>query len=153
MIDICAAPFGTGFFISSWLAETRPEFPAVVRALIFMAYFPVFALSVQAFGLFMGPFIFFGLIIVGLLVVQANREADHNSEDFVMALPIIGRIYERFFKPDTYFAMDTALMFRDAVHNAVLEAVDGLTTHHGLRALSELERRPVSRGLFSEPRR
>jgi hypothetical protein len=58
-------------------------------------------------------------------------------------MPLVGRVYERIFAPPTFYAVDTALMFRDAVHKAVLEVVDGMTANKGLRALSEDERKPI----------
>ena len=60
-------------------------------------------------------------------------------------IPIIGLFIEWFIKPDTYYKMDTALMFQQSIHAAVMEAVDGLTQAKGLRALSELERKPIMR--------
>jgi hypothetical protein len=153
VIDVCAAPFGTGFFVSAWLAETRIEFPALVRMLVVVGYFVAFYLTIDTFGAILGPLMFLGGIVGGMWLIQANRDVNGNNEDYVLAMPVLGRMYERFFKANTYFALDTALMFRDAVHNAVIDAVDGLTNQHGLRALTEFERRPVSRTLVSEPKR
>ena len=48
----------------------------------------------------------------------------------------------------TYFQIDTALMFRYLTHASVLEVVDALTEAKGLRALSELDRKPILKDLF-----
>lgn len=61
-------------------------------------------------------------------------------------IPFLGSIVERFVRPATYYRIDTALMFQSAVHGAVLEVVDQMTTAKGLRGLSELERKPILRG-------
>ncbi len=61
------------------------------------------------------------------------------------ALPIVGPFFAR---RATYYRIDTALMFQSAVHDAVLEVVDELTSAKGLRALSELERKPILREFF-----
>jgi hypothetical protein len=54
----------------------------------------------------------------------------------------------RFFRHrKTYYRVDTALMFQEAVHAAVLEVIDGMTSAKGIRALSELERKPILRSL------
>jgi hypothetical protein len=58
-------------------------------------------------------------------------------------MPLIGRIYEWIFAPTTYYSIDTALMFQEAVHNAVFEVVDCMTAAKGVRALSEAERKPI----------
>ncbi len=40
-------------------------------------------------------------------------------EDIVLAIPIFGALYERIFKPSTYYKVDTTLMFQSVV-NGVL---------------------------------
>lgn len=49
----------------------------------------------------------------------------------------------------TSFRHDTALMFQESVRAAVLEVVDGITKAKGLRALSELERKPILTSFFN----
>jgi len=94
IFDICGAPFGTGFFFSSWLG-TRPS----------------------------------GCLGILLLIPLLN-------------------ILIRSFKRETYYKIDTALMFQESVHRAVLEVIDSITSAKGVRALSELERKPVMRNFF-----
>ena len=95
IFDICAAPYGNGFFLSWWLGE-MPS---------------------------------------GCLAT-------------LLGIPIIGPILSIFSPASTYFTYDTALMFQDSVHNAVLETVDQITTAQGIRALTEMERKPVLSDLF-----
>ncbi len=97
VFHICAAPFGNGFFISSWLGHIDSGFWA-----------------------------------------------------WVASLPFIGWLFERFVKPLTYYKIDTALMFQSVTHGAVLEALDGMTQAKGIRALTELERKPIMRDFFSQ---
>jgi hypothetical protein len=94
IFDICGAPFGTGFFFSSWLGE-RP----------------------------------------------------HGCLGILFLIPLLN-IFLALFRRETYYKLDTAMMFQESVHNAVLEVIDGLTTAKGIRALSELERKPVMRNFF-----
>jgi hypothetical protein len=94
IFDICAAPYGRGFFVSWWLGDC-----------------PVFLW-------------------------------------FLLYIPILGRLVMWLFHRETYWKIDTALMFQDSVHAAVLEVLDDLIKAQGLRALSELERKPVMRELF-----
>jgi len=94
IFDICAAPYGRGFFVSWWLGEC--------------------------------PTIFW----------------------FLLYIPILGPLVMWLFHRETYWRIDTALMFQDSVHAAVLEVIDDLIKAQGLRALSELERKPVMRELF-----
>jgi hypothetical protein len=66
-------------------------------------------------------------------------------DDFLMPIPVAGSIYRRLFRPVTYYELDTAAMYRTAVHAAVTEALGGLTTTRGMRRLTEEERRPSVR--------
>jgi len=95
IFDICAAPFGTGFFVSWWLGET-PGFWA----------------------------------------------------SLVLRIPLLGPLLVRAFRPETYYRLDTALMFQDSVHSAVLEVIGQATEGKGLKALSELEKKPILSDLF-----
>lgn len=66
---------------------------------------------------------------------------------FLLLIPVVN-LFVIWSRRETYYKVDTALMFQSAVHGAVLEVVDGMTSTKGLRALSELERKPILRGLF-----
>jgi hypothetical protein len=91
--DLCAAPFGGTFFVSSWLAQ-KPS--AMLDALA-------------------------GIPLLGAVV----------------------RALIQLFDPLTYFKLDSARMFQGAVHEAVLEVIDGMTSLQGVQPLTELQRRPV----------
>lgn len=69
-------------------------------------------------------------------------------EGCLTGFPFIGAALDFVRQPRTYYQYDTALMFQSAVHSAVLEVVDGLIKAKGLRALSELERKPILREFF-----
>lgn len=66
----------------------------------------------------------------------------------LLMIPIIGPLFARFVAPLTYYKIDTAMMFQSLTHSAVLSIVDGLTANHGIRGLSETERRPTVRDLL-----
>jgi hypothetical protein len=155
--DICAAPFGTGYFFSWWLARI----PRVLLDLgfivaCFLAYgFLFFAFSkgggngspgcAGCFGLLLLPFLFIGgLFGLGAFV----RHGDAGLEPTVLSMPITGFVYQLIFRPVTYFNEDTAIIFRDSVHAAVLEGIDALFEKNGLRALAPEGRKPVVRSLL-----
>ena len=80
IFDICAAPYGSGFFVSWWLRESKS-----------------------------------------------------------MGEIILNRIFP-FTAKKTYYQLDTRMMFRGAIHTAVLKAIDEVTTGKGIRGLTELEK-------------
>lgn len=97
VFHVCAAPFGTGFFISSWLGVKESGFFA-----------------------------------------------------WLVSIPILGALVERFLKPLTYYKIDTTLMFQSVTQSSILEVVDAVTKSQGLRSLTEAERKPVMRDFFSQ---
>lgn len=154
--DICTAPFGNGFFVSWWFTEPPLKFgflytlAFIFGVLIAMNFVGGIGLAIgaatggYAFGILMGgAFALLGVPALLWFVGNAMRTGATGGESTVLAMPLVGRIYERIFAPDMFYAMDTALMFQDAVHNAVMEVVDCMTAAKGLRTLTEAERKPV----------
>lgn len=96
---VCAAPYGNGFFVSSWLGEFESGFWAWLASI---------------------PY-------VGAVV----------------------RFFRSFLKPMTYYRVDTAMMFHTVVHASVTKALDSVLKARGMKELTELERKPVMKDLFS----
>ncbi len=63
------------------------------------------------------------------------------------SLPLIGELIASF-KPPTFYSIDTSLMFRSAVHAAVLETVHEITKAKGRWSLSPEEEKPILRDFF-----
>jgi hypothetical protein len=152
--DICAAPFGTGFFVSWWFTEPPLKFALLYTLGFFFGLVIVMNIAFgigAAIGAAMGLGTFLGgtcAAVIGVPVIlwflgNAMRQGKIGGESTVLAVPIVGWIYERIFAPATFYAIDTALMFQDAVHNAVIEVIDCVTANKGVRALTEAERKPI----------
>jgi hypothetical protein len=149
VFDICAAPFGTGFFVSWWLGRPIPTLnPLILLGIALASLFVLGNLMNQA-GFFLGLIIFLVAVPTLLWFLAYLVREGQMTDDWVFGIPLVGPLYGRFFAPDTYYKTDTALMFQEAVHAAVLEAVDALTTAKGCRALTELERKPILRAMQS----
>ena len=56
VFDICAAPFGTGFFFSWWLAEAPPSWGLLWALLIAYVAFLFISTCMKALGVFTGTF-------------------------------------------------------------------------------------------------
>jgi hypothetical protein len=154
--DICAAPFGTGFFVSWWFTE--PPLPYGILYTLGFLLGLVIAMNIAfavggAIGatmqgvflatLFGGMFAFIGVPAILWLLGNGMRQGKIGGESTVLAMPLVGTIYEWIFAPATYYAIDTALTFQDAIHNALMEVIDCLTAEKGVRALTEAERKPI----------
>ncbi len=143
--DICAAPFGNAYFFSWWLAEQLPEQAAAYGGMGLVAF--VILLYAMVAGLGLTGLILSPVAIAAVLWFVANTTTAENLilEDIVICTPVIRDIYRRAFKPVTYFARDTTLMFQEIVRNAVLIVIGELRSAQGLRALAPEESQPKLR--------
>lgn len=147
--DICAAPYGTGFFFSYWLVLL----PRVITLFHLagmattLGVLPV--LLIREIGMVRGlTALVFLVAFVGWLLRTGRLQLEHQLEEFLLGLTVIGPIWDRFWRPITYFEIDTASMFLSATHQAVLDVVDEVTKMKGLEPLSDAERKPVMRDFF-----
>ncbi len=62
--------------------------------------------------------------------------------------PFVGPRLARWVFPLTYYALDTAALFQEITHNALLTTLDELTAEGGLPAIPEGERKPVMGDLY-----
>jgi len=65
---------------------------------------------------------------------------------FLANLPFFGWFFKLgrlIFDPETYYTVDSGLMFQGAVHSSVLHVLDEMTTAQGLDPISETDRKPV----------
>ncbi len=148
--DLCAAPFGTGFFFSWWLTELPPTHALLWAILILIAGLGLFGLCLAQFGLWgiiVGPLTVVG-VVCGLGYLLRDGQLGPDAEDFVLAIPFFGALYEKLFNPSSYYKTDTTLMFQSVVHAAVLEVVDLVMSSKGARPLTEFERKPIMREFY-----
>ena len=148
VFDICGAPFGTGFFVSWWFAEAKSKLNPFVRILAFLATLGIVAWALDQFGMFWGVLAISVAVPLSLALANNLTIDGTLNQDLILELPLIGWLYDRLFKPATYYRIDSTLMFQKAVHNAVLEVIDEMTTANGLRVLGEGERKPVMREFY-----
>jgi len=142
--EICAAPFGSGFFISSRLFDRRRH-----------AFYWDYLIAFGILAMLGGPVWYHhgnivALVVVGLVFTtlwSLMRLATEISfawlDEQICKVPWFGPIYETVFHPNTYFRQDQHSMYREAVNRSVKEAVTELTTQKGLRPLTENEFRPI----------
>lgn len=159
--DICAAPFGTGFFVSIWLREKPLRISAfksllvliVLGLAIFLIAQPRFGSSFVYFGGF-GTFVDYTAIVMFTIVLLALGFVcllvcfGLRLDNVLIRIPIIGTIYERFVRRVTLYRIDQKCMYQAAVHSAVTQVIDEICKPQGIAPLSELDRRPVSRDLL-----
>jgi hypothetical protein len=143
LFDICAAPYRSGFFISWWLGRPIPGLNPLILLGLGVGLFMLLGMLSQALGFL----IVFAAIPTGLWTLAYLADEGKVDDDWMLAIPVLGLLYVKFFAAETYYKMDTARMFQESVRAAVLDAVDALTSAKGHRSLAELERKPILREL------
>jgi hypothetical protein len=91
--DICAAPYGAGFFFSSWFAEQSLPNALLYTCLIIFGLPIVFLVVVSQFGA--NGFLLFFIVLAGALVLLHNSVETGVAlvEEMILAMPVIGTIY------------------------------------------------------------
>lgn len=149
--DICAAPYGSGFFFSWWLSRLGPKHPFLYLlsfAAVVIIGPPVLALPFrQSCGYFFMLPLMLLAVIVGLAALARNEI--FGPEEDILGIPIIGWLYDKIFSPITYYSLDTALMFQESIRRAVNDVIGGVLDEKGLRALTAEELKPSIRELGS----
>lgn len=131
VFDICSAKFGTGWWFSL-RAAVLPRVLYVWEILLALLGLGSFFVSyVQVFGLMMGSIVF-GVSLLFLFVVFFAAKERTGLDEFLLYLPVVGAVYERFFRAETYYRQDQRLMFADIVNTIVREKVKELCAAGGV---------------------
>jgi hypothetical protein len=149
LFDICAAPFGTAFFFSCRFAEI----PAVIQLwqllVVLVGAMMIAGLIFKFAGLFLGIFI----LIIGFAVsIHLLRNAVamglKDLDATLIKSPVIGPIYENWFRKETYYRQDTRLMYRDTVNDVVKAKVEETTGAKGIKLLKFNDYSPILGELY-----
>ena len=62
--------------------------------------------------------------------------------------PLIGSIYERWFRKETYYRLDTRLMYLDTVSNVVKKLAEDVTGAAGVKLVRQYEQAPILGELY-----
>ena len=156
IFDVCAAPFGTSYFFSCRFAEI----PAVVHLwqiivllIAFWICLPLsFALCIKIFGglaFFVWPI---GWIVFLILAIYTMRNAVSlglkDLDAILIKSPVIGPIYERWIRKETYYREDTRIMYRETVDAVVKAKVEEVTGAKGIKLIRFNEYSPILGDLY-----
>ena len=149
MFDICAAPFGTGYFFSCRFAEI----PATVKLwelfVVLLASLFITGLVFKFAGWLLAPFILLAGFIA-LIYVLRNAVAIglQDLDAALIKFPVVGPIYERWFRRETYYRHDTRLMYCDTVNVVVKAKVEEITGAKGIKLVRFNEYSPIFSELY-----
>lgn len=143
--DLCAAPFGKDFFFSWWLVKRGPDAAMLFGCLGIIALPIVLFVCIQMAGFFGGMILFLVLLGVSFATLLSSARSGSPVEDMILAIPLVGRFYERFLKPVTYYSIDSRTVFEETVHRVVMNHISSLLTISKLPPLTADELKPQTR--------
>jgi hypothetical protein len=147
--DLCAAPFGSGFFFSCRSVYS----PVVLRFWHVLAVLIFFNLTFGLLFQFLG-FKFAIVAEVALLLAisqvfrNTGRARQFDLDAAILKIPAFGPIYERWFRADTYYRQDTRLVYLETVPKLVKELAEEITATKGVKLVRQYESAPVLGELY-----
>jgi hypothetical protein len=151
--DMCAAPFGTGYFFSCRTVHSPVVLKLwhVLAVLGFLA--GVYFLFVRYLGVTFAAIAVAGFVLASAQVFRntlAMKIADLDAA--LIKMPAVGPFYERFFRVDSYFRQDTRLMYLESVPRIVQELAEEMAGAKGVKLVRQYSHAPVL-GHIYRPRR
>ena len=150
VFDICAASFGKDYFFSLREAEIQPQLSVATFLIFLLAVSMLFLGSIGTLGFFTGSITFASYTVVGLFLMwNALRMGLTRLDGLLMRLPVIGPVYETWFRRSTtYFQHDTRMVFLKLMDELVKHQVDEETSAKGIKLLSCFEHQPIFDGFY-----
>jgi hypothetical protein len=151
VFDICAAPFGTGFFFSFRFVELPLGVKPLEILVLFGGLAFLFYAVTNVFGLIWGLIILLTLIAVSIFVMRnAAAMGLADLDTTLLEAPVIGPLYEILFRKETYYREDTRLMYLSTVDFITKTLVDDVTAAKGIKKVKRYERQPILGNLYHE---
>jgi len=136
VFDICAAPFGTAYFFSCRFAAI----PAVIKLwqlfVVLIGFCFVVGVAWRVCGLWLGSLVLLaGLSLLLYVLRNAVAMGLKDLDTMLVQSPVVGPIYELFFRKDTYYRIDTRIMYADTVNAVVKAQVEEVTGAKGIKLI------------------
>lgn len=153
VFDICAAQFGTASFFSCRMAQIPPVMHLSQLIIVTIGLLVVLYLSMRFVGVFLGPVMLMALLL-GACYVLRNAVAMglRDLDTALIQSPFFGAIYERWFRKETYYRIDTRLIYLDTVSNIVKKLAEDVTAAKGVKLVRQYELAPILGELYKPVR-
>jgi len=149
--DTCTAPFGTGSFFSFRSVHS----PASIRLWQLLLILLILTVMFEAMVRLLGQsFAIVAIVTFVFAVGQVFRNTVAKGladlDTTLLKSPIIGPLYERCFRKDTYYREDARLVYLDAVSKLVKDVAEEAAAAKGVKLIRQFERAPIL-GLLYKP--
>ncbi len=153
---ICAAPFGTAFFFSCRFAQIPAEVKlgellALLIGICAAAFggLYMFGNMFGIAGVVMFPLVLAALFVAAVYVMRnAVAMGLRDLDAALIKTPILGSVYEAWFRKETYYRHDTRLMYCDTVNAVVKAKVEEMTGAKGIKLIRFNEYSPLLDELY-----
>jgi len=141
--DVCSAPFGTSWFFCYRLSEIPAPFLGPDKVIVLGGMALLVLGYVLLFGALWGGIII-GLTLLGLMLVLKNALTLglHDFDAWLLAVPILGRVYEEWFRGDSYYRRDTREMWGEMMDRLLQEKIREATAAQGIEQVQFIEAHP-----------
>jgi len=153
VFDICAAPFGTGFFFSCRSAEIPLSIKWWQLLLAFLGGLlltgGLFALFYRFLGLILASLLL--IVVYGVILYLLRNAVALGLKDIDTTLirtPVIGPLYERFLRKETYYRIDSRMCYLDLVTAIVKKLAEDSAAVKGVKLVRQFELGPVLGELY-----
>jgi hypothetical protein len=149
VFDVCAAPFGTSYFFSCRFAEI----PAVIKLwqlfVVLIAALITVALAFKLLGFILGVVVLLaGFVFLMCTLRNAVAMGLQDLDATLIKSPVVGPIYENWFRKETYYRHDTRLMYCDTVNAVAKDKVEETTGAKGIKLVRFNEYSPIFGELY-----
>lgn len=147
--DLCAAPFGNTYFFSCRTVHSPPALRLWHLAAVAAIFWGFSALFLHLLG-FWFAVIAMVTLIIAIAEVFRNAVAMglNDLDNALMKIPVIGPIYENWFRKDTYYRQDARLAYLAIVPAIVKKAAEDVTATKGVKLTPQYERTPILGELY-----
>lgn len=151
VFEICAAPFGTGFFFSERLYDRRRDARwyhyVILGGLLACTGF----LIVRSYGPLKTTLMLSGIILSLWFLMRLSLISSMRFlQDQFFDTPLLGPIYQSLFHPDTYYRQDSNACYAQAVHAAVNQTISDILQATGVHRADSPESEPFAANLTEE---
>jgi hypothetical protein len=147
--DACASPFGNTYFFSCRTVHSVPMIQLWHLLLMLWVTSFVFGGLITLLGFQFG-FIAF-ITLIGALAWTLRNARVLRLDDIdrtLMNMPVVGPLYERCFRKETYYRHDTRLVYLELVPKIIEELARETTAEKGVKLVRQYELAPIFGGIY-----
>lgn len=139
-LDTCAAPFGTGYFFSCRTLYIPPLIRLWHLLVLFLFFNLIGGILIKPLGFTFAIVAEIGLAVAIAAVLRNTVSMGLSDLDtFLLKMPVIGPIYERVFREETYYRFDTRLLYLKTIPELIQKLAEEITGEKGIKLVQQYE--------------